>query len=511
MVMFCAAALASLLQVLIDSSSTNILCSAIVMLSTGLLLLYLTWTDALEAHPLSTFCLVGFCITSQLGALLIQTAAWTPLIFLLYDPLYTFSMLAMFQAVALGTHALFRYFYDAERDRRSLLRSAIARLDIYQIPSARGLWIIGCIGLLSFSFANSEGIMARIADGANFLAWAPFLIPSLAFRLGPAFASQTRNFWPLAGYAAAIAGVAVLTNVRSTMFIGIVTVSLLFLLHVLRSPDRPRPAAAFKAAAAAAVLFVVMQPLTDFMIAMAVARDSRFELSPTQLLSETLYIVGNPALLERFRAQQETNVLSSYDEFYISNPMMAKVVETKFHDNAFHFGKLLTSEENRRRLWDVTIDTCLAGLPEPLLRLFRIDVDKKALVFSIGDFLVHLSKGRPLGGQKTGSQFAQGLVLFGVFYPLVYAGICFVMFHVCRLLSSPGPAGIASISTVAMTRIWEFFQHGITHDGLGHMFILVFRGVLEMILVYYVALRIAKLFLKDRYVFHERLADATHA
>jgi hypothetical protein len=80
------ATLALLAQMAIDSSVENIASACIVYASSMMVFLYLSWSKALDTQPLSSFVVLGFCVTTQFGALLVQTIAWTPLVFSLYDP-----------------------------------------------------------------------------------------------------------------------------------------------------------------------------------------------------------------------------------------------------------------------------------------------------------------------------------------------------------------------------------------------------------------------------------------
>src|ERR1700691_958430 len=98
------ALLALPLQIVIDSSVNNVASVCLVLASSLCMLLYIGCSKALETQPLSTFAIFGFCVTSQLGALLVQTAAWTALSSSLYDPLYTFGTLAFYQAIAILVH-----------------------------------------------------------------------------------------------------------------------------------------------------------------------------------------------------------------------------------------------------------------------------------------------------------------------------------------------------------------------------------------------------------------------
>src|SRR5258708_11869594 len=104
------AVLAVPLQFAIDPSIDNVASSCIVLASALTVILYLRDTSALEQHPLSSIAIFGFCVSTQLGALLVQTAARTSLSGSLQIPLYTFGTLALYQMIALSMHVVYRFF-----------------------------------------------------------------------------------------------------------------------------------------------------------------------------------------------------------------------------------------------------------------------------------------------------------------------------------------------------------------------------------------------------------------
>src|SRR6266851_6408324 len=146
------------LQFAIDPSIENMASSCIVLASALTILLYLRGTSALEQHPLSSIAIFGFCVSTQLGALLVQTAALTSLAGSLYTPMYTFGTLALYQLIAISMHVVYRFFSVKKgTDPPRLIRGFLTWAGIYQTPSCGTLWYMGCVGLPTMLFWNSEG------------------------------------------------------------------------------------------------------------------------------------------------------------------------------------------------------------------------------------------------------------------------------------------------------------------------------------------------------------------
>jgi hypothetical protein len=134
--------LAFAMQFLIDFSTDNIAASCIILTYVLVTLFYFRWSKALETHPLSSFAIIGFCVTSGLGAMLAQSAAWTGVSSSLHQPLLTFSVLAMYQFVALAAHMFYRISTSSSTGKQGLVRHALQALGIYATPSLVNLWIM---------------------------------------------------------------------------------------------------------------------------------------------------------------------------------------------------------------------------------------------------------------------------------------------------------------------------------------------------------------------------------
>jgi hypothetical protein len=211
------------------------------------------------------------------------------------------------------------------------------------------------------------------------------------------------------------------------------------------------------------------------------------------MVEETIYFFQQPQLLEAQREKDKfTSAQSNYDETYFASPLIARLVETKFHDNALYFASRLNPQDEEKML-DITGDFFWATLPDPLLKSMSIDVEKKNLRFSMGDYISHLAGGGDLGGFKTGSGFAQGIAVFGFFFPLIYLLICPVLFLAHDLLSYRAAAnGAVLVSTLGMLGIWRLFQYGISAESLQYIFMAVVRGLPQNIVLFLVIFHTAR-------------------
>ena len=459
-----AANLAALIvQIGVGPESVNLATACIAFASSAGMLAYLLWTPALQTHPVSTFALLGFCFTTQMGALLGQSAFGVALADNLRQPMATFAWLAAFQTVAMAMHAFYRTVLSpAKPAGGSTVRGLLERLGLYTPPGTGTLWFMGYLGLLAFLLGSGrEGVFAKTMQGMAFLTWAPFLIPMYQLHLG----RWSRQAPQLRFFSLLVEQLGLASNSRAVMLSGFMTVSLFALLLLLRSHEPVRWMRVGAAGLAALLLGLAAVPVSDLATAMVVARKVRGTVSAPEMVKETWRAFQQPEVLQADREARAAQTRTRYDEHYIDNVLLARLVETKFHDNALFFAGTL-SRSDQEQLQETTLKLFVSVLPAPAIRRLGIDLDKADFRFSMGDYLSHLSQGGPLGGYRTGSSLAHGLALMGVGYLAVYAVLCVMAFLALDLLAARRREGVVLVSAVGMLLIWDIFLGGITGESV---------------------------------------------
>jgi hypothetical protein len=484
-------------QFLVEFSANNIATSCIILASALSVLLYIMWSGAIQSHPLSTFAIFGFCVTTQLGALLVQSIYWTPLISNLRQPIETFGTLALYQLIALSAHVIYRALSKLSKTSElGVIRSVLSSVGVYTIPSVGALWVMGVIGLLSLLVRSADvGTGGKVAQGIAFLAWAPLLIPIYVTEIGKDYCDVRRNYIFLSAYICIFFLYGMAVNARGVMFSGIVTVALFLLLRGLRSKEPISAARNLKVFVILLMLGALTVPMGYLASAMGVARKDRATATPIEMVEKTLELLRQPEKIASYGSKlSDSRILKSYDEIYLKNPMFSRFIETKFHDNALYFSGRLGNEDIGR-LADVTADITLTTFPDPVLRALDIDIEKSNYYFSMGDYLSHLGGASQLGSYRIGSVFAQGQALFGSFFMVLYCLICFILFWALDIFSFRTPSGMIGVSVIGMLGVWKIFQYGITAESLQAIFMAVVRGVPQNIIIYALVFAVARLFL----------------
>lgn len=473
-------------QLLIDFTTLNIAASCIVLVTSILISVYIARTNAIHTEPVSTFAIFGFAMTTQVGAMLIQSLAWSSLSNGLRQPVETFATLFMYLIVALVAHSFFRVLM---KNKKSTKASYLEKLKLYEVPSSRMLWIMGWFGVLAIFFGYRDDVVSKIWAGFRLFIYAPFLVPIYIGLIGESYVNnKTREYFFLINWLVLLILFGILLSMRSIIFTGVMVTSLFYLLAALQSNLIVKSKQVFRLSLFFVLIFAIAGPASDLATSIQIARNSQ-----GNRFVNTIKAFQDPSAIEKYKA---SNIIarsySAYDEAYIDNTILQRLVETKFHDNALYFSSNLT-ENNKIILADKTIDFLYGLLPQPMLDFLKIDVDKINLRYSMGDTLANLARGIPLGGYRTGSAFAQGQALFGLLFIPFYFMICMAIFYIMNLLTKKTATGVL-VSAPALLLIWNFFQTGIAGESLHSMLGSIFRNHIQFVLLYLILYWIFRIF-----------------
>lgn len=497
-VFFLVIVVAYIAQFIIDFSLVNITSASIVFASSFITFIYLRWTRSFYTYPLSSVAIFGLCITSQLGAMIAQSLLLTSLSQDLRQPIETFSTLGLFQLIAIIAHYFYRIMAKPRADTRdSLIRHLLSKIGVYTTPSITHIWLMGCVGLFSLAMTKLGGgeLFSKISSGIQFAAWLPFLIPLFAAQQGKSYCNIKLQLPFIGLFFLGVAAFSLAVNAKGTMMTGVVTIGLVFMLETFRSNTLATRTQLKKVLIFTCLGGALIFPASQVVTAMQVARYNNNVLKSTakENLMNTIEAFGNDAWYQNYRnklVKEQTH--SEYDEHYIDSLLLSRFTETKFHDNTFYYGSRLT-DESVTAVQKISADFFWVGLPEPVLDWLKIDVDKVAMQFSMGDFIFHEAIGTPLVGYRTGSGLGQGLVLFGSLFFVIYFVICIFLYFVKDIFVYKTQSGMFAISPLGLATIWPNFLYGVTSDSLHTMAIGVFRNLPTILLFYFILFNSTKL------------------
>jgi len=204
------------------------------------------------------------------------------------------------------------------------------------------------------------------------------------------------------------------------------------------------------------------------------------------MLSQTIDILGDRAsVLAYLDSVKNITQFEAYDEFYISNAAVARLVTVRFDDNMIFFGDLLTSADIDY-FNELLFNSFIAILPTPVLDALGFNISKEDLIYSAADIIVSLATGMPMYGFKTGSLPAGYYLTFGVFFPVlgIVTGLAgsFVFDNFSRIKN-----GFLELSPFALLSMYTVFIL-YTQDSWVTFTFQITRALFEGILLYIIVL-----------------------
>lgn len=481
-------------QYFIDDALTNLVCTMITVTASIGTFLYVLDIRRFRRAPMSCIMIFGFNISVFSGALLIQSANLRSLTYNLSSSLSTFSVLLATQCLAIAVHFLYVNTKPIVALRHGLRDKLFRRIGLLTAPTDLQLWIcgfIGCGATILSARSYTDAIEYGNVSGKFMLAYvpfavAPFFIPLRAYLLGGTGQSRG-NGLAISGYALLLIAVAMANNARWTFSAGFLTLALACFVAIFTGNlvmTRKSMARGIVIAAAAIPLFVT---LSDLATAMVIARDQRSNVSSMELIEITLSNFQDKQLIEERRRRDAAILSGEYNENYVNNPILARFVYTKFVDVNMTNAMLLSdgqAEDIRKSTWS----RILALLPTPILRYFRLDVDKTDLAFSSGDIYSFIARGLELGGYTTGSEVPDGLTIFGALFWPVLAIFLLVQFIIYDAMSYTDRSGRTIVSAVALLNIVPIFTLGVMQESVSNQVIAIVRGIPQLIFLYLVVI-----------------------
>ena len=481
------------IQLGIDGNLTNTACVLAVYFSSLITFGIVIRANVFRLAALPGLIVVGFNVATLSGALVAQTFSLNSLTSGLKVPEYTFPALILFQIGLLVALTFFLNINIFSKISNFINSIVFVPLGLMSAPFPLQVWIMGGIGLTAMvlSIDFDQGVKfgdasAKFIPGFSYLAFAPFLLPALPyfFPNEKKYFSIKSNYKFLLPYFVILIVIGISANTRGG-FAGPVTnlflvMLVLFLLGQFVFTGMTRKLLM----AVAAVVILGSSIISDVAIAMLVVRSERDQSTAVQLISKTFDAFHNKKELKSYlKLQDSIAELSDYDEKYISNPFIGRLIVTKFADNMLSL-RVVREGLRAEFIWDITRQTLISLFPTPVLRFFGSSLDKENLRFSIGDLLYAAQYGTDIGinNYKLGSSVAHGLALMGV---ISYVAVIpmflftFIAVHSLTLLKD----NIIIISPVILMQIVGLYYMSVG-DSYFAPVLFLFRTFPQGILIY---------------------------
>jgi hypothetical protein len=454
----------------------------------------------LEKFPLSGLLIIGFATTQLYFPLLFTTLEGKPLIYNLEEPELVFLHSTASFLVLLISHAFYRLL--SKLSDRSF--SVMQRAGYFTPPTELQLWLMGLIGIGAAYYVYfltpdigrevTGEASGKLLQGLLPFQYAPFFIP-----LGKLFGGEDvklRRVAPLLFvYSILLFAISIGRNSTGALMFGFTAVAFGYLLGLVLGIYHAKILSLKNVVIVIAFGWLLIGPLADLRTAMVLVRDQRTEVSAAELISMTLDAFYDTEAIES-RREYDATTEGEWDERYLDNVFTARFGNIKFND--INLVQALKVREHDPDMLKYSADYLLGGLPDPVLKALKIDVDKASVYsVSIGDYLYLAAGGYgTVSGFRTGHFAGTGMATFGWWYLLILGiGMIFIFylfdkFFLVRYVPDDSPGHMLQrklqfsfCGLLALTSVFLFFTALQSVIQIG-MF--MYRGWIQLVLLYFV-------------------------
>jgi len=451
----------------------------------------------LYRYPLSSLVVLGFGVTLQLGPLLFTAIEGNSITSNLVVPVATFGHGVLASLVCLFAHTIYRQS-PWLRQLRAAVQRALLQLKLFKPLSTLEAMVMGLFGVFALAsstwfsgIGEASTVLGKFIQGFQFFSIIPtaFLLQAYWRQLPASSSPSSRK--PLVMFLLSMVLIVLVSLGRNARSPIVVPMACLFLglgLQWLYGLIRLR----LSALLAVGLAIVVLLPLaTDMATAMVMVRGQRGDVTPTELLDQTMTQFQDRQAVKRFRlATAELGLSSDWSENYVSNLFLARFTNAKFPDNSLKNSDRL-SPPQRDEMASFQWWRLLAILPSPVLTFLGVPEETKQEVtsYSLGDKLYALSSGSQyaLGGFRTGHFFGTGMAGFGFGYLVIFLFgllLVFPLVDAHALVVAPdGTLTTPLISTVAITQLIGWFTISNAESVIA-LLSYPLRGFIEPVLLF---------------------------
>jgi hypothetical protein len=467
----------------------------------------------LTKFTFSSIVILGYSLTQFVIPIIFTLLEGKSIVYNLKYPYSVFIHSTLALTVLLAAHNIYMLCRKTKGITSTIytkLHRSLVRYHFFKSPTDKQLWIIGGIGVVSMVVTliatngydtknNNDTVLYKFLEGLNFYAYAPLFLFTKKLYNPTVSHYKKKTIWKVIIYTILIFCIGVAANTRSLFMIGITSVGIAYFIGLLINIFNYKIFKVKKILIGLIGFWLVTGPIADLGTAMVVVREQRSDISPIQLLSKTLEVYQNKNELKFYRYMASKEV-SDWDESYFDNIFLARFSNIKFTDASLEQAFILNGAD--KGMLQYSIDRIWAILPNPILNIFGIHLDKKTTTsYSFGDYLYDRAGGEDaLGGFRTGHFAGTGMATFGWFY-LLFLGIgiiplyllfdLFVMYKSDRFKKNVqnyySLAGLLSV-----TVFFTFFGNSTASESIINIFTYLIRGWLQLCFLYWLVFLVAR-------------------
>lgn len=492
----------SVFQLFIDNNFENIFSTFVCFISSVIGCVYIlrAWR---EGYYLSTIILIGCLIGTQLGPLLFQTLYLTPVAFNLRLPYITFLNTAFFFASLIIGHFIYKNLSFFKKLRLSFFNGFNA-IGLFSPVSGFFVLILTMMSFISIYFGAVNDVETGDAGNKILAIFSIFSMLPLAYFVQEIQNGSNKKNWVylfIFIYFILLIGLGILKNSRGLF----ANFALSFLMVVSYFVYIKRILISKKVFFVILILIWPLIFLTKLLIlissAILLARDARSDIRGFELLKysfNSLQDIFSGSIKEYDGNSDSAINFYSYNELYLKNDFLARLVTIKFNDNVFFYSSQI---DNNKYLVvnEFFINRLISIFPQPIISFFTNEFNKDDYVYSYGDWIHYLAEGSALGGFKLGSITGSGINLFSYLFFLliiIFSPFFYSFFDSLTKINRSDGEFKTELTTISMLILYTLFLIP-NSDSLMTLIGFFIRDFIQILCLYVIFLYFYKFLLKS--------------
>jgi hypothetical protein len=446
-------------------------------------------------YPLVTLILYSFGLFYYYTAVPVTLFEGKSITYNLEYPFLTFSLQFVYLSLLIIAFKVF-----CETNFFVFFQKILNGMGMYYKPSAKEIWILACIGLISFIFSNGQTTINaenrspvdRWLEGYVFLSYLPFCFFSVPYGWNQLDTNKKRKFFAFFFFVVLLV-LAVMTNKRHAIMGYLMTPMLLWIIKSFRNGYiKLINISFFKSLGILFVVFLILGPLTDFCLAMSFLRPNVSEIGGMRLLEETYEVYKDKEKLEqqyRFFSEEQS-IFSSigYSEYYVDNILFNRFCNMKAIDNSIKYMQKVDWLAGDSYMKEKLMDKIIYLIPSPVIKLLDANYNKfNDSKHGFHDYLINRATNTSGGGYRVGGDVGIGFATMGIlFIPFVvvfYAFVFSVVQSLCEYKTS-------FFSMFAVCQIFELFYLFQSNHGFVDEISMIFRNFPQKLLLILVLVKV---------------------
>lgn len=447
--------------------------------------------DTIANYPLITLTLLAMIMFYYFLPIVVTLVERKPVTYNLDSPYLTF-VYQFFYAIS-----LFGAFFWFKKNNGVKLSNFLDKFGFYYIPTAKGIWILGIVGLLSMAFSNGHSnieaqdrsSLDRFFEGFTFMCYAPLIFFSIPSELKDRIKKQ--NKFLLFGYVVVLLILAVLTNRRHYLFAYVLTPLLLIFVNIIVE----RREFHIKTSNVIVIIlssYLLFGPVTDFCLAMFVQRALVYDIKGKDLWDATIKTYNDKDALEsmyRWFSEEQASLSSfGYTEYYVDNILLNRLCNLKPIDNSVTYTTKIDCATGNSFMQQKLVEKIEYLLPSPVLKLVDPNFEKfKEASYGFHDYLINVANKVSGGGYRVGGDSGIAYATFGIFAPILVILFYGLFFYVINAFWNSN-----YLSIYAICKVFEVFYIFQSNHGFMDDINMLLRFFPQEILLYLIIIMMIK-------------------